>query len=160
MNPDLCVSPHQTLPPSPWRRPPHHPLQHRRLRQRLHPPPPAGRAGVLSGPLEGRGPRRPRQTQQVLHGPELRLGPLPSAPHPPLPVPVGRGELPPVPFHRALLLPPVPPSSLALHRLLVTPQQPRSPVRKDAGPPLYQGQNSRANFQPRPAHTCCFVSAG
>lgn len=119
----------QTLPSCPWRSPAHHPLQHRRLRQRLHPSPPADGPGVVSGPLEGHGPQQPRQTQQVLYGPELRLGPLPSAPDSPLPVPVGRGELPPVPFHRALLLPPVPPSSLTLHRLLVTLQQPESPLR-------------------------------
>ena len=74
---------------------PNHPLQHRRVRQRLH--------------------HQPLEKQQILHGPELRLRPLPPAPHPPEPVPVSRGELPPLPFHGAELLPPVPPSPLALH---------------------------------------------
>lgn len=110
---------HQGLPPGPRGGPAHHPLQHRRLRQRLHPPPPAGRAGLVGAALEGFGPRQPGQTQ-VLRRPELGLGPLPSAPHPPLPVPLRGGELPPFSLHGALLLPPVPPPSFALHGLLVT----------------------------------------
>ena len=118
----------QALPPrSAGRGPSHHPLQHGRVRQRLRPP---AAPGQQHGPrqcggaqsLEGvGGPRRPPlQAQQVLHGPELGLGPLPAAAHAALPVPVGRGELPAVAVHRALLLPPLSAAAVPLHRLLLT----------------------------------------
>uniref|UniRef100_A0AAY4EDX3 EGF-like domain-containing protein n=1 Tax=Denticeps clupeoides TaxID=299321 RepID=A0AAY4EDX3_9TELE len=58
--------------------------------------------------------------------------PAPPTAHPPQPVPVCRGELrelPPLPVHRTqLLTPPVPPTPLALHRLLLSPASlPSSP---------------------------------
>lgn len=80
---------------------PHHPLQHWRLWQRLH--------------------HKSLEEQQVLHGPELRLWPIPSSPHPPEPVPISRGELPPFSIHRAQLLPPLSPAPLTLHWLFMTP---------------------------------------
>lgn len=63
--------------------------------------------------------------QQVLSGSELGLRPLPAPTHAPQPVPVGRGQLPPLTRHGEELLPPLPAPSLSLYRLILT----------SAGPP-------------------------
>lgn len=80
---------------------PHHPMQHWRLWQRLR--------------------HKSLEEQQVLHGPKLRLWPLPSPPHSPEPVPISRGELPPFSIHRAQLLSPLSPTPVTLHWLFMTP---------------------------------------
>ncbi|KAK5867966.1 hypothetical protein PBY51_012417 [Eleginops maclovinus] len=82
-----------------------------------------------------------------------------SDPYPPPPTPRSQylsaeESCPPSPSTERSYFHLCPPPSVTLHRLLVTLQQPRSPVRRQDAEnwpqlaPLSQGENSRANLQP------------